>query len=271
VVKDLGAVSGWTNNGLALSPDGREVYVVVREPGYLAIERLSVADGTETFVADGEQPAISPNGRLLAFGTGATASGGQILAVRNLTSGKEQSIDLGRLLGRRTNLLNGSITWLGNGSKIVVLPGGLGSDLMGGATPRALPGSCSAVSAGHTCFIVVSIRTGHPLTAKRVIIGGLGQGIPLIGASGSSDIVTIASVDHRSGIYTANLTNGARRFTRRFSLQTVLPLAFRARGTEFFYLTGHGPIALWLASITSDGLKDAKELNPNIGLSGFAG
>jgi hypothetical protein len=96
-----------------------------------------------------------------------------------------------------------------------------------------------------------SVRTGHPLAAKRVLISGLGQGLPLIGASGSSDIVTIASVDHRNSVYTANLANGARRFTRRFSLQTVLPLAFRARGTEFFYLTGHGPMALWLARITS--------------------
>jgi len=237
----------------------------------LVIDRLSVADGSRTFVADGEQPSISPDGRLLAFGTGALPSGGQTLAVRNLTSGKDQTIDLRRLLGGQTDLLNASITWLGDGSKVVVLPGGVANDLMGGATPRALSGSCSAVSANDTCLIVVSVRAGHPLTAKRVLLGGLGQGLPIIGASGSSDVLTMAFVDHRTSVYAADLTNGARRFTRLFSLPTVLPLAFRARGTELFYLTGHGPIALWLARVTSSGLKDAKLLNADIGLNGFAG
>src|SRR5579863_9929861 len=70
LVKDLGTVQGWTNNGLAFSPDGQNVYVVVNRATNLAIERLSVSTGTETFVADGEQPAVSPNSHLLAFGTG---------------------------------------------------------------------------------------------------------------------------------------------------------------------------------------------------------
>jgi hypothetical protein len=270
-VKDLGAVPGWTNNGLVLSPDGQDVYVVVNEHRSLAIERLSVGDDTQTFVADGEQPSMSPDGRLLAFGTGLGPPGTQTLVVRDLTSGKDQSIDLRRLLGRQTDLLNASITWLGDGSRIVVLPGGVGNDLMGGATPRAVPGSCSAVSASNTCLIVVSVRAGHPLTAKRVLLGGLKPGVWFIGASGSSDIVTIGFGGHHNGVYTADLTNGARSFTRLFSLPPVLPLAFRARGTELFYLVGHGPTALWLAKVTPDGLKDAKMLNADVGLSGFAG
>lgn len=120
LVKDLGAVPGWTNNGLVLSPDGQDVYVVVNEHRSLAIERLSVADDTQTFVADGEQPSISPDGRLLAFGTGPGPPGTQTLVVRDLTSGKDQLIGLRRLLGGQTDLLNASITWLGDGSKIVV-------------------------------------------------------------------------------------------------------------------------------------------------------
>jgi hypothetical protein len=237
----------------------------------LAIERLSVADDTQTFVADGEQPSISPDGRLLAFGTGPGPPGTQTLVVRDLTSGKDQSIGLRRLLGGQTDLLNASITWLGDGSKIVVLPGGVGNDLMGGAVPRAVPGSCSAVAASKTCLIVVSVRAGHPLTAKRVLLGGPPPGIWFIGASGSSDIVTMGFGGHHSGVYTADLRNGAKSFTRLFSLLPVLPLALRARGTELFYLVGHGPTALWLAKVTSDGLKDAKMLNADVGLSGFAG
>jgi Tol biopolymer transport system component len=269
LVKDLGPVPGWTNNGLALSPDGQDVYVVVNETSSLAIERLSVANSSETFVANGEEPSISPDGHLLAFGTG--PSGGQTLAVRDLASGKDQSIDLSRLLGGQTDLLTASIIWLGDGSKIVVLPGGVVYNGMGSGTPRPLPGSCSAVSASDTCLIVVSVRAGYPLTAKRVLLGGSLRDIPLIGASGSSDIVAIGFGGRRSNVYTADLTNGAKSFTRLFSLPSILPRGFGARGTELFYLAGHNPTALWRARITSDGLKDAKMLHADIGLSGFAG
>ncbi len=78
-------------------------------------------------------------------------------------------------------------------------------------------------------------------------------------------------MSQHNGVYTADLTKGARSFTRLFSLPPVLPFAFRARGTELFYLVGHGPTALWLAKVTSDGLKDAKMLNADVGLNGFAG
>ena len=70
LVKDLGAVANYTNNGLALSPDGDQVYATVTMGPTIMIERITVANDQETFVADGVQPAVSPNGRLLAFGTG---------------------------------------------------------------------------------------------------------------------------------------------------------------------------------------------------------
>jgi hypothetical protein len=265
--KDLGAVQGWTNNGLALSPDGQYVYVVVNRATTLAIERLSVSTGAETFVAEGEQPAVSPNSRLLAFGSG--PSGSNTLVVRDLTSGKNQSVDLRRLLGGRADLLNASITWLGDGSEVVVLPGGVGNDLMGGPTPRAVPGSCDAVSANDTCLIVVSVRSGHPLKAKRVILSGLKYS-DVIGASGSSGLVTTAFDARHNAVYHADLAGGASSVIRLFSLPSVLPLTFGAQGTTLFYLVGHGPEALWTAKVTPDGLKDAHMLNANVALSALA-
>ncbi len=267
-MKDLGTVQGWTNNGLALSPDGRSVYVVVNQASSLAIERLSASTGAETYVAEGEQPAISPDGRLLAYGSG--PSGSNTLVVRDLTSGKDQSIDLKGLLGGQTDLLNASITWLGDGSKVVVIPGGAANDLMGGTTPPVAAGSCSAISEDDTCLIIVSVRAGHPLSAKRHILSGFGFAFPVMGSSGSSDVVLIGYADHHTSVYTADLSQQTSRITRLFSLPSVLPLAFGARGSTFFYLVGHGPESLWLAKVTPHGLKDAHVLNPNVDLSALA-
>jgi hypothetical protein len=66
------------------------------------------------------------------------------------------------------------------------------------------------------------------------------------------------------------LANGARNVTRLFSLPSVLPLTFGAKGATLFYLVGHGPEALWVAKVTPDGLKDAHMLNANVALSALA-
>ena len=63
------------NNGIYLSSNGRHVYVVVNQSRSLDIERLSVATGAESFVADGEQPSVSPDRRRRAFGSGTPSSG----------------------------------------------------------------------------------------------------------------------------------------------------------------------------------------------------
>jgi hypothetical protein len=271
LVKDLGVVNYWTNNGLALSPDGEDVFVVVNQPTTTAIERLSVSTGAQTFVAHGAQPAVSPNSRLLAYGS--EPSGSHRLVVRNLTSGKDRSIDVSRLLGEQRDLVNATITWL-DGSKIVVIPGTVGNDLMGDPTPRAVPGSCSAAPVNDTCLIVVGAEAGHPLTAKRVLLSGLPPGdIPLIAASGPSG-VTVATFGGDSGIFRADLNHNAPNFTRISSLPALsaaLPLAFGAQGGTLFYLVGHGPEALWWAKVTPHGLKDAHVLNANVSLGALAG
>ena len=268
VVKDLGVVNYWTNNGLALSPNGQNVYVVVHQPTTTAIEQLSVSTGAQTFVADGEQPAVSPNSRLLAFGTG--PSGSQTLVVRDLFSGMERSIDVSRLLGNSGDLLNATITWLDD-SKIIVIPGMVGNDLMGDPTPPTVPGSCDAGPVKDTCLIVVSDEAGHRLAAKRVILSGLPSGDPLIAASGPSGLTIANYSGHHSGIFRADLAHKASHVTRICSLPAAIPLAFGSRGATLFYLAGHGPEALWSAKVTLNGLKDAHVLNADIGLSALAG
>jgi hypothetical protein len=79
LVKDLGPVPNDTNNGLLLSPDGRDLYATVTRSPSLMIEQLAEASGHESFIADGAEPSVSPNGHLLDYGTG--PAGSQTLAV----------------------------------------------------------------------------------------------------------------------------------------------------------------------------------------------
>ncbi len=268
LVKDLGAVQGYTNNGLALSPDGQDVYVTANKPGSLVIERIRVANDQETFVADGEQPAISPSGTFLAYGTG--SEGSEELVVRDLMSGTVRTVSLQKLLGGQTDLLNATITWLRNSSTIVVLPGEVANDLMGEPIPPPVPGSCSAVSISQTCLIVVHAGTGDKFTAKRVILRGLERADIVAGASGSRDLVMAAFGARHTVLYRADVTEGAGSVIRLFSLPPDLPVAFDAQGSQLLYLIGHGPVALWLAQVTSHGLKNARMLNANVAEAGVA-
>lgn len=138
VAKVVAQVS--TGNGFASSPDLKSLYVVGPVRGTIEIRRISVATGKASFVADGAYPAISPSGRYLAYATGRQFSS---IAVRDLRTGRTRVTDLGSLLGSGGNLLNeGGISWLGNGSELVVVPGITASEAAAGSAAGAAAGNC---------------------------------------------------------------------------------------------------------------------------------
>jgi hypothetical protein len=265
VVKDLGGIPGYTNNGMALAPNGRDLYVTVNRATSLDVEDIDLETGGETFIAEGEEPSISPSGRYLAYGTG--PAGSQDLVVRDLASGSVRSIDLQALLGQETDLLNASITWVG--SRVVVMPGGVANDLMGGAPPVPLPGSCSAVPASSSCLIIVTSGVGGRLSATRAVLRGVELGDAVIGASGRSDLL-MATFNHSATVYEADLAAGAPTVTRWFAVPSALPVAVGADGRELFYLRGHGPVSLWVGQVSRHRLLDARMLNANVALAGLA-
>jgi hypothetical protein len=268
MVKDLGPIAHYTNNGFALSPDGQYVYVTITGNRSTAIERINLSNGQPTPFAAGEQPSISPNGRFIAFGAGPLSAN---LSIRDLKSGTSRSINLRTLLGTQTDLLNASITWLGSGSQVVVVPGGVGNDLMPGTTtttPR--PGSCSALSISQTCLIVVNASIGHPLSARRVVLNGLKASDAVVAASGRSDLVMASYGTTHTSIYKAVVGSGSGSFSRLYSLPQVLPVAFGPQGAELFYLKGHGPVALWLGDVTQHGLERSRMLNAKVALEGLS-
>ena len=101
-------VAGGTSNGLALSPDSKDLYVVRAAGRAIEIQRISIATGKTSVVAHGVSPAISPDGRYLAYATGGRFTK---VAVRNLSTGRVRMIELRSLLNSDGNLLNqGQIT-----------------------------------------------------------------------------------------------------------------------------------------------------------------
>lgn len=164
----------FTNNGLALSPDGTAAFVTLighplQRNSALKIERIDVASLERSFVADGEEPAVSPNGTLLAF-----ISGGfdpEEIAVKSLTSDATRTIDLRPLLGRSI-LFESSLAWTADGSDVVALAGAVTINVSGDTSvAAAAPGKRRCGSASSTtCLVVVHVpRTGRRLTARIVV------------------------------------------------------------------------------------------------------
>lgn len=103
VVKMLAGPAPVDYQGGAMSLDGRYAYVA-RSAG--RIDRITLAYGATQRVAEGQNPAISPDGRLLAYNTGRHGSTPTILA---LSTGVTRAVDLAGLGAGPDD----SITWLG--------------------------------------------------------------------------------------------------------------------------------------------------------------
>jgi hypothetical protein len=263
----------FTNNGLALSPTDSDVYVTLVGRRGLRIERIAVASRTRTFVADGEKPAVSPDGRLLAYAAG--RFGSETLAVRDLASHRTRTIDLAGLLGRSRDLLDGVVTWLGDGSEIVVMPGPVAVAVAGSArtTPSSQGRSCDAVSASATCLIVVRVTAGgRPVIARRVILaGGANAAAKLSGDVALPRSLLLArEMARRTTIDRVTLTGSGANVTRLLSLPPVLPVTVDPRGHHFLCLVGHSPPALWIAGISRGRLVHPHRLMPNAQLDDAA-
>src|SRR6266700_1953348 len=231
-----------TGNGFALSPDSRDLYVVGSVGRAIEIRRISIATGKVSFVADGAYPAVSPDGRHLAYATGHRFS-------------KVEVIDLRSLLGKDGNLLNqGGISWLGDGDEVIAVPGFTASALAAEFTAHA-GGNAGGGQAppGRQSLIVIKIRSDG-LAARRIVVpdpyqepfgvisGDLSQRRALLiarigfGAAGTITRVSLHGGGYRARVI-ARLPRG------------VMPVVIAPRGDRVLYLVGHTPPALWAAAI----------------------
>lgn len=245
VLRRLG--SSWTNNGFALSPDGRYLYftLIPQSRGWnsLLLEQISTPTHRRRLVGRGEQPAVSTNGRLLAYATGESRSAR--IVVRDLASGAERSINVFRLLGSKSDMLNASLAWLGDGRQLAVFEACC-------ATLDALRGS-SARSAGYAShLIVVSVARHGGMTARRVVRPGATQTPESVGTdSARPDSLLVASLIRGDRTAVDRLTVGSSHATLRrvLTIAQTQVLGFDPTGRKLLYLVGHRPPNLWTATI----------------------
>ena len=275
VVRVLGTFGqSFTNNGLALSPDSADVYVTLIGHRSLLIERISAVTKRRTLVAEGAQPALGPNGRFLAYASGGFSQSHQDLTVRDLSSGTTRTLDLTRLLGSSTELVNSTITWLGDGTEIVVMPAW---DAVAAATAGTTPsttqpprrGTCSAVAHSATCLIIVHVVPGTALTASRLVL-------PFAIREMSGDdallraLLFAGSDGRRALVARVDFVGSSTHIVRLLSLPPEFPIGFDPDGARLLYLVGHTPPALWIAGIKSGHLVNAHRLIANVRLGGEA-
>lgn len=244
----------FTNNGLALSNDGREVYVTLIGRRNLRIERIATSTGKRAFVADGWEPAVSPDGRLLSY-----IEGRATVVVRNLSSGISHRISVAGLLGHSEALDELTpAAWLGDGSEVVVMVTPIAVAVAGRAR-AAQPHNRSSAS-----VIVVDVGArGRLVRADRVELPGLGDLFRISGDQTRPHRLLAASLGLRTVLDRIDLIGGRAKVTQLASLPQVVPMDFDPAGHYFLYVAGHTRPALWIARITRGRLTGAHRLVQN--------
>jgi WD40-like Beta Propeller Repeat len=248
----------FTNNGLALSPDGREVYFTLIPPSHrwsnLVIERLDVRTGKRSPVAAGWEPSLSPNGRLLAYIREQGRS--ESVAVENLSTSRTRAIGVDALVGRGHVLAELQPGWLNNATLAIPI------------TTPAIAVSASARTASGTSrgasapvrMILVRVDADQPLSAMRVLVAGL-RGEPQALAQGRATSALIAASPAGTGevLDEVRFSGNSAFACRLVDLNHGLVLGFDRSGADLLYLLGSDPPALWRATI-EDGKLIARRL-----------
>jgi hypothetical protein len=259
--------SSWTNNGFALSPDGRYVFFTLIPSGRkwrsLLLEQVSVASRQRRLVGHGEQPAVSPNGRLVAYAAGEGKSA--TIAVRDLVSGQVRSLNVARWVGHSGDMLNSSLAWLGDGTGLVLVPGPIAIAVSAGAGTRTASGSSR--------LVVVSVP-GRGSLGGRLLRSPSAIEMPeALGTDRTrSDSLMVGTLPPGDTAGVDRLTIGRRRATlsRVLTIARAQVLAFDPSGQRLLYIQGHRPPNLWTATIRGHRLIQRHLLIRNSGLESVA-
>ncbi|HVX46830.1 MAG TPA: hypothetical protein VHC49_23255 [Mycobacteriales bacterium] len=249
LVADLGP--DFTNNGLTRSPDGRWIFATWIGRHSLRIERISTAGGPRTFIADGSQPTISPDGRYLAYITGAKD---HFVAVRDLRDGRTRKWDLSALIGDRVSLGNGQLLWSGAG-ELVAHPERFGERV------------ADSGERSDTSFLV-HFDPAADTAILKVTRFDPGEGLVDVYSGGTADpdsVIASHLVGEKTEFDRIYISSGHRSRLVEFA---GMALALDRSGTHLLYLIGHSPAALWSAELRAGGLRKPHRILKNARISG---
>jgi hypothetical protein len=247
--------SRFTNNGMSLPPDRDAVYLTLIGHHALLIDRLGIVTRKQRDIADGEEPAVSPNGRMLAFLSG--RFGSESLVMRDLATRRTTTLDLRPVLGASRRIAQGPFAWTGDSSQIALLtvsarePGHVGSAAVA-KSYRLDPASRSVAS-----LIVVHVSPRGKLLARRVPLVvhiGVVDAVFQDGTARDSIILTTA-LARGSALYRIRLSATKTKVSDRVPLPTnTLPEAISPTGREMLYLRTSQSPGLFKARIAPNRL-----------------
>jgi hypothetical protein len=264
-------VAGGTSNGLALSPDAKNLYVVRPAGNAIEIRHISVATGKVSVVAaNGAYPAVSPDGRYLAYATGSQFTK---VGVRELSTGRVRVIELGSMLGDVSNLLNqGQVTWLGDGNELIVVPGISASEAAARVTAGGGTVKSDQLPPGRQSLIVIKIRPDG-LAARRIVVPDPYQE-PFQLVSGDLSqhrAVLIARVGYAAAGAITRVSLHGNGYQARVVAKLprgATPVTIAPHGDRVIYLVGHNPPELWVAAIGNGSLTAKHRLLTDTGSFG---
>lgn len=259
VVRRLAGAAG----AVSLGPDGRQVYFE-RTSGHLdpfPIDRMATTGGAPTRVADGQQPAVSPDGSRLAY----EAGNGRAVVVETLATGQRRTIHLARLVGPGASFKNtpNTLVWL-SAHQLVAIPPADGTAVEGGATTTTVaapPGSCSALyDQRRQCAIVIDLdaaQPAHVLTLPvpkyyNIETAGPGPvaGELLLGGGISEPAILRLTVTDTTATLAGEITVPGE----------PLVVGFSPTGRQVLYLRNHGPVQLWVGRLGTSTVTPTAEL-----------
>ena len=252
----------FTNNGLALAPDGRSVYLTLTPRGKrfssLLLERITVGGRRPPLRVAGEEPAVSPDGRLLAYTTDAPQS----IRVRDLVTGVTRSVDISRLIGHDGDLLNASVAWLADSRTVVVLPGGVATAVSRPAAAATRIAFKQRSALASAALIMIAPDADGRLVARRVLVHGL-DGFPdtiYTAAASPGRVIASSLVGDTCFLDAISLSESSPVVSRIVAISAAQVEALDPSGRRLLYIQGHRPLALWAATLGPGRLLDRHRL-----------
>jgi hypothetical protein len=232
----------FTNNGIAYSPDGRYVYVTLIPSARSSdprIERITVETGARRMIARGWEPALSPDGRELAYFSFAHRS--QTVVVMNLVTGRTLRLDVKPQLGDEQVLNEAPPAWFGNSSGFVVASG---------PPPVANVGRFTDSGTSHTSqppprFSLITV-TASAVGLRARVIPQSGRSPQVlapvsVGPGDRTVMATGLSTGNAAAIGEITFTTSGPHRCQLLTIPNALVLGFDPTGLRVIFLKGHNP------------------------------